>query len=212
MNWGWFEGSEVYIEGSENSHHWQHVSAARYQDGDRTDTPTLEPNALTVIIAEELGVGNATYQRILGMACMRPEQDSLPAGRTQAPSVHLPHVAHADDTDALRRLHGCEFAPRPRLQRGGGSQSMAAGNREEVARAAEVLVRGRRTSARPGKTRAPTHCKLQARRELVEPRLSLTTVHTPPTTNPTVKMPPKKKVERGPAENIQVCARAPATM
>jgi hypothetical protein len=44
----------VYILGSENSHHWQHVSATRNQDGDGRNTPTLEPNALTVIITKEL--------------------------------------------------------------------------------------------------------------------------------------------------------------
>jgi hypothetical protein len=43
---------------------------------------------------------------------MRPkQQDSLPAGRTQAPGIQLAHVAHADDADALLRLHDSGFAP-----------------------------------------------------------------------------------------------------
>jgi len=36
---------------------------------------------------------------------MRDRADSLPARVAQPAGIHLPHVAHADDTDALLILH-----------------------------------------------------------------------------------------------------------
>ena len=74
----------------------------------------LEPNALTVIITMEMKKKRIDLPKMELNTPARDEADSLPARIAQPAGVHLPHIAHADNTDALPILHAV-----------GGAQSLS---------------------------------------------------------------------------------------
>jgi hypothetical protein len=151
-----------------------------------------------------------TYQSRKTVELSQPSHErvhSLPSSCAESTGVHLAHVAHADDANALAGLHvdccAVRYCAQVKWRRSAHGErwrmkKWLATAKEKLSRRLGALNTALSSAARKrnGKIHPPK-VRLRDRRQHHEP--------VSPVKNPyTANMPPKKKVERGAQENIQL--------